>query len=339
MHDHPAATVAQDTSAVRRVLLVKTSSMGDVVHMLCAVHEAQQQRPEIRFDWVCEETFVDLPGLLTSVDRVIPVATRRWRKSLLARATRQEIRSFLASCRARDYDTVIDAQGLLKTAWITASIRCPRQARFSFDWSTSREPLSSLAAGSGVHAPMHQHAIARLRALCGQALGYQPVGPITALESHRPQGNSVMFFHGTTRQEKSWPMQEWITLGRALNQHGLDVQLVWGSPQEQQMGEALTEAIGGRAQLLPKSSLAQLAQHMRSARAVVGVDSGLMHLAVALGVPTLAVMSASHLERFSASRFAPYWAAHARVITRADATQSIPAQQVLAACVDLGLIQ
>lgn len=324
---------------MRRVLLVKTSSMGDIVHMLCAVREAQQLLPEIRFDWICEEAFIELPGLLANVDRVIPVATRRWRRSLLAATTRREIRSFLASCRERTYDTVIDAQGLLKTAWITAAIRCPRPARFGFDWPTSREPLSSLAVGSGIHAPMHWHAIERLRALVGQALGYQPTGPITALETHRPLGNSVMFFHGTTRQEKSWPMQEWITLGRALNQQGLHVQLAWGTPQEQQVAETLTRAIGGRTQLLPKSSLAQLAQLLRSARAAVGVDSGLMHLAVALGTPTVAVMSASHLERFSASRFAPNWAAHARVMTRTSGTESIPAQQVLAACLDLGLIQ
>lgn len=324
---------------MRRVLLVKTSSMGDIVHMLCAVREAQQLLPEIRFDWICEEAFIELPGLLASVDRVISVATRRWRKSLLAATTRREICSFLASCRERTYDTVIDAQGLLKTAWITAAIRCPRPARFGFDWPTSREPLSSLAVGSGIHAPMHWHAIERLRALVGQALGYQPTGPITALETHRPLGNSVMFFHGTTRQEKSWPMQEWIALGRALDQQGLHVQLAWGTPQEQQVAETLTKAIGGRTQLLPKLSLAQLAQLLRSARAAVGVDSGLMHLAVALGTPTVAVMSASHLERFSASRFAPNWAAHARVMTRTPGTESIPAQQVLAACLDLGLIQ
>lgn len=313
--------------------------MGDIVHMLCAVREAQQLLPEIRFDWICEEAFIELPGLLASVDRVISVATRRWRKSLLAATTRREICSFLASCRERTYDTVIDAQGLLKTAWITAAIRCPRPARFGFDWPTSREPLSSLAVGSGIHAPMHWHAIERLRALVGQALGYQPTGPITALETHRPLGNSVMFFHGTTRQEKSWPMQEWIALGRALDQQGLHVQLAWGTPQEQQVAETLMKAIGGRTQLLPKLSLAQLAQLLRSARAAVGVDSGLMHLAVALGTPTVAVMSASHLERFSASRFAPNWAAHARVMTRTPGTESIPAQQVLAACLDLGLIQ
>jgi len=313
--------------------------MGDIVHMLCAVREAQQLLPDIRFDWICEEAFIELPGLLANVDRVISVATRRWRKSLLAATTRREICSFLASCRERTYDTVIDAQGLLKTAWITAAIRCPRPARFGFDWPTSREPLSSLAVGSGIHAPMHWHAIERLRALVGQALGYQPTGPITALETHRPLGNSVMFFHGTTRQEKSWPMQEWIALGRALDQQGLHVQLAWGTPQEQQVAETLTKAIGGRTQLLPKLSLAQLAQLLRSARAAVGVDSGLMHLAVALGTPTVAVMSASHLERFSASRFAPNWAAHARVMTRTPGTESIPAQQVLAACLDLGLIQ
>ena len=118
---------------MRRVLLVKTSSMGDIVHMLCAVREAQQLLPEIRFDWICEEAFIELPGLLASVDRVISVATRRWRKSLLAATTRREICSFLASCRERTYDTVIDAQGLLTTAWITAAIRCPRPARFGFE--------------------------------------------------------------------------------------------------------------------------------------------------------------------------------------------------------------
>jgi heptosyltransferase-1 len=134
-------------------------------------------------------------------------------------------------------------------------------------------------------------------------------------------------------------MQEWIALGRALDQQGLHVQLAWGTPQEQQVAETLMKAIGGRTQLLPKLSLAQLAQLLRSARAAVGVDSGLMHLAVALGTPTVAVMSASHLERFSASRFAPNWAAHARVMTRTPGTESIPAQQVLAACLDLGLIQ
>lgn len=333
------------------MLLVKTSSMGDVIHMLSAVQEAALALPAVRFDWVCEETFVDLPRLSPAVDRVIPVATRRWRHRLSAADTRAEIGRFITELRSVPYDLVIDAQGLLKTAWITALARCPRRSRWGLDWSSSREPLSTLATGRRVHAPPQWHAIERLRTLMAQALGFFPSGAIATLQS--PSANclsdqeqnasvtvarSVMFLHGTSREQKAWPAAQWVTLGKALAAQGLQVLLPSGSAQESRIAADIAAAIGPAARVLPSGSIGALVPLMRESVLAVGVDSGLMHLAVVLGVPTVAVMSASHLERFSAARFAPSWAPHAQVVTRSDPHVPISAEQVLKSCRALGAV-
>lgn len=335
---------------MRRVLLVKTSSMGDLVHMLSAVQEAGLMVPSARFDWVCEEAFTDLPRLLPVVDRVIAVATRRWRHSLGAAETRAEIRRFITDLRSEPYDVVIDAQGLLKTAWITALARCARRSRWGFDWPSSREPLSTLATGRRVHAPMQWHAIERLRTLMGQALGYFPSGAIATLarptdsrdatHSAAPSafGPKAMLLHGTSREQKAWPSSHWVLLGQALAAQGFGVLLPSGSAAERQAATEIAAAIGPAATVLPACAIGELVPLMRQSAFVVGVDSGLTHLAVVLGTPTVAVMSASHLERFSATRFAPTWAGHAQVVTRQDAQTPIAVDQVLQSCRALGVM-
>lgn len=323
--------------------------MGDLVHMLSAVQEAALAAPSVRFDWVCEEAFTDLPRLSPAVDRVITVATRRWRHSLGAAETRAEIRRFIADLRKTPYDLVIDAQGLLKTAWITALARCGRQSRWGFDWSSSREPLSILATGRRVHAPFQWHAIERLRTLMGQALGYFPSGAIVTLQSSGVDasitqqngsatsvGRTAMFLHGTSREQKAWPLPHWIMLGKALAAQGFSLLLPQGSAAEAQAAAEIASAIGPSASVLPQCSIGMLVPQIRHSTLVVGVDSGLMHLAVALGVPTVAVMSASHLERFSATRFAPTWASHARVVARQEPDAPISVEQVLQSCKALG---
>lgn len=329
----------QSTSpiVVRRVLLVKTSSMGDLVHTLSAIEEARQHCPGLSVDWVCEEAFRDIPQLSSAVNRVIPLAIRRWRKSWLGATTRAEIRVFLSQLRATEYDLVIDAQGLIKSAWVTAAARCPRQRRWGFDWSTIREPLASLAVGRKVHAPADWHAIERLRILFGKALGYAPTGvapvlnhPAALTNSADPQGrnekdrsSTILFLHGTSRQEKSWPIDAWSALGRNLAADGYRLQLPWGSPTEHDTALQIANAIGESAVVLPKMPIGELAQALIHADGAIGVDSGLMHLSVALGRPTVAVMTASHLPKFAATRFAPFWAAHARVVERESAQQQI----------------
>jgi heptosyltransferase-1 len=185
----------------------------------------------------------------------------------------------------------------------------------------------------------------------GQALGYFPSGPIATLDAPTPDASvahaagtqasivpTVMFLHGTSREQKSWPASDWAVLGKALTAQGFHVLLPQGSASEAHNAMQIAKAIGPSARVLPESSIGALAALMRQSAVVIGVDSGLMHLAVVLGVPTVAIMAASHLERFSAARFAPTWAGHAQVVTRPDSETPISVNQVFGACKAVGVL-
>lgn len=314
-----------------RILVVKTSSMGDLVHMLSALREASDALPTMRVDWVCEEAFVDLPRLLPCVDQVIPVAMRRWRRQGLSANTFAEIRAFTRRLRQLDYDRVIDAQGLLKSAWITRLARCARGGRWGFDWRSAREPLASLVLDHRVSAPSEWHAIERLRQLVKQALGLAQGGTISLIDPPKDiappseSGPTILLLHGTSRVEKSWPVPEWVDLGRRLASQGYRLELPWGSETEHRQAQVIAQGIGAQAVVLDRLSIGELARRCAIARGVIGLDSGLMHLAVALGRPTVALMTGAHRARFSAQRFAPFWASHARVIA-SQAEGSISAE-------------
>jgi heptosyltransferase-1 len=323
-----------------RLLLIKTSSMGDLVHTLSALEEARQHRPSLAVDWVAEEAFADLPVLSAAVARVIPVAMRRWRHALFASATRREIKAFVHDLRRTSYDAVIDAQGLVKSAWITGLSRCPA-GKWGWDRASIREPLAGMVLQHRVHAPDHLHAIKRLRILFSASLGYAPAsGPPALLPSasarHRPQllqqaiGDQgfVIFLHGTSRQAKAWPIAQWVSLARAVTAAGLRVVLPWGSGREQEAAQAIAHAAGELAWVPPRMTIAEIAACIMTADAAVGVDSGLMHLAAALGVPTVAVMPAGLEPRYAASRFAPPWQDHVRVVVPPSAQAGIDAGAV-----------
>ncbi|MDA0665496.1 MAG: lipopolysaccharide heptosyltransferase 1, partial [Proteobacteria bacterium] len=142
-----------------RILVIKTSSLGDLVHCQTALQEAHWNEPELVVDWVSEEGFAAIPKSCAWVDRVHPVALRRWRKSLLSRETRVEVRLALDALAERSYDLVIDAQGLLKSAWLVSRARVPKGGRWGFDWSSAREPLASLVLDHKVHSPPNDHAV------------------------------------------------------------------------------------------------------------------------------------------------------------------------------------
>ena len=308
--------------------------MGDLVHSLSAIQEAVQARGGFQLDWVCEEAFADIPKLAPCIDRIIPVAIRRWRKSLFASATRAQIKRFKQILQDREYDVVIDAQGLLKTAWITRLARCKNANRWGYDWDSAREPWASFVVKHKVNAPAGMHAIERLRVLFGAALGYEPRGAVTPSLPKAGVGavaisRKIMFLHATSRVEKSWPIEHWIALGRTLTAEGYQILLPWGTEQEREQAEKIAQGIGRQnAQVLPKLTIAELAEKLQHCAGAIGVDTGLMHLSVALSCPTVAVMSASHLPKFSADRFAPNWASHARVVRRAlyDEQAILPAE-------------
>jgi heptosyltransferase-1 len=275
-----------------RVLLIKTSSLGDVIHTLPALTDAARAIPGIRFDWVVEEGFVEIPGWHPAVEKVIPVAIRRWRRDLWQTVKSGEWRRFKQRLREQPYDLVIDAQGLLKSAWLTRYVKAPVAG---LDRQSAREPLASrfydrrLAVGRG------QHAVERLRRLFALALGYDLPDALGdyGLIPRRPLGSRqgarfVVFLHGTTWDSKHWPEAYWRALAVRLASAGVDVRLPWGNEAEFARAQRLAAGLDN-VKVLPKLNLAGVAQVLAEASACVAVDTGLGHLAAALDVPTLSL--------------------------------------------------
>ena len=268
-----------------RVLVVKMSSLGDVVHALPGVTDAARALGGgVRFDWVVEEAFAAIPAGHPAVDRVLPIAWRRWRGDL--RRHRPALTDFVRRLRDRRYDVVLDAQGLIKSAAVTVLARGSVKAGLSR--SSAREGAASLAYGRRVVVPKGGHAVDRVRRLFAGALGYPaPTGePDFGLAgAARPSGRCVLL-HGTTWESKHWPERFWIDLARRAGRE-LEVVLPWGDDVERARAERIAAAAPAR--VLPRGPLEELMRELAGASLVIGVDSGLAHLAAALGVPTLVV--------------------------------------------------
>lgn len=279
-----------------RVLIVKTSSLGDVIHTLPAVTDAVRARPELRFDWVVEEGLAEIPAWHPAVDDVIPVALRRWRRHPLRTWRSGEWRSFVRKLETHQYGAVIDAQGLIKSAWLTRYARGPV---YGLDRYSAREPLSARFYDRTIAVPRAQHAVSRVRQLFSEALDYPlPVGSASYGLEREGFVNSVeskayiVALHGTAWGTKLWPESYWLELIRLANAAGLDVLLPWGSDEERDRAERLADHSRG-AQVLRRMSLADMAGVLAGARGVVAVDTGLAHLAAALAVPAVAIYGAT----------------------------------------------
>lgn len=273
-----------------RALLVKMSSMGDVIHTFYAVQDAAERMPGLRFDWVVEEGFAELPAMHPAVDAVIPVAIRRWRRQPVAAWRSGEIGRFREALGAREYECVLDAQGLLKSAAVALGAR---GRRVGLDRHSARESLASLAYGRRVHVP-RGHAVARLRELFAAALGYEmPHTPPAAGLDVKPAagGRSVVFVHGTTWTSKEYPIAHWRALCEYAAEDGMSVVLPAGNARELERAEAIGADFG--ADVLFRPGLTELAARMAGAAGVVAVDSGLGHLADALGTPMVAVFGST----------------------------------------------
>jgi heptosyltransferase I len=276
-----------------RILLIKTSSLGDVVHNLPVVTDLRRAYPEAMIDWVVEEGFADIARLHPGVRRVIPVALRRWRKSLVAAATWREMGAFRAALQEEDYDLVIDTQGLLKSALIT---RMARGKRCGYSAASAREPLAAVFYDAAFEVPRNLHAVERNRRLAALATGYitsaAPGYGIAVPPAPTSGPASGILLTATSRDDKLWPQERWIATGRALQQRGLACLLPAGNTTERERAIQIAQAVPG-AIALPPLSLPELAAQLATARIVIGVDTGLVHLAAALGRPTLALFCAS----------------------------------------------
>ena len=285
------------------ILIVKLSSLGDVVHAMPAVQDLRLAWPQARVDWVVEPAFAPLLRRCSGVRRVIECDLRRWRRAPLAAATRTAWRNFRAELQAQAYDRVIDLQGLSKSALVAWLARlAPGGHRVALGNRTdgsSYEAPTRWVADQVVCLPPHIGAVARSRALCAEGLGYtlpeklafglKALAPldVSAIkkEANLPVGPKVVLLaHGSSRADKLWPVAAWQALGERLMAQGYTLALPHGNDAELQQAQAIARPLAG-AQVWPRLGLDALTDAMAACAGVIGVDSGLSHIAVALDLP------------------------------------------------------
>ena len=270
--------------------------MGDVIHNLPIVADIRSRYPEVELHWLVEESFADIPALHPRIHQVIPVALRRWRKSLHRLQTWREIREFRARLAHTEYDCILDTQGLLKSALLA---RMAHGKRCGLDASSAREALAARFYDATFRVDPNAHAVVRYRALTQQAFDLAPnlaldYGvKIPEIVLHwLPTGRYVVLLHATSRAEKYWPESDWIALGHALQQQGITAVLPWGSLKEYEYAQRLAAKIP-KAMITPRITLKEAAVMLKQAIIVIGVDTGLAHLATAVGTPTIGIYCGS----------------------------------------------
>ena len=287
-----------------KILFVKLSSLGDIVHTLPVVQDILAAMPDAQIDWVVEKSFAPLLTQVDGIHRIIPCELRRWRKSFWSAQTWQEWRAFKADLQTDSYDAVIDLQGLTKSAVVSRLAKVTRQGK--------RYAMANQTDGSGYEAPTrwvadvavalepHVHAVQRGRELAAHALGYSMRKEVNfglIYPSNVPSDQSIRvqaapeniarklaFIHGTSRQDKTWPLQNWVELGQRLAASNCQVMLVHGNAKELATSQAIAAQLPG-SMVLPLLSLDALTQELGSCAGAIGVDSGVSHIAVALGLP------------------------------------------------------
>ena len=275
-----------------KILIIKSSSMGDIIHALPVARDIAEHLPEAELHWVAEESFRDIPTLAPNVKKVHATAFRRWRKNFLSGAVRSEMTRVKAELAAERYDVVLDIQGLMRTALVARWTGVPSTG---YTWGTIREPLASLAYAHKLDLPETLGAVKRYRMAAAEALDYEidPDRPVFGLraEGEPPlalEGRSSAFAVNTSRDEKLWPEANWVALGRRLVEDGMPPVLYWGSAEEKSRCERIAAEIPS-ARVAPRAPLANVASGLAKAEVVVGVDTGLAHLAAALGRPSVGI--------------------------------------------------
>ncbi len=280
-----------------RILLVKLSSLGDVVHLFPAVTDLAARYPGAEIAWAVETPYAELVRLHPAVSRAIPVGLRALRDRPWSIAAWRALRESKAALRSQRWDYVVDAQGLIKSACVS---RWSRSPVFGLDRASARERLAARLYDVKLAVPRNLHAVERNRQLLAQVFGLRAALPARyglvapgARPSWLPAGRYAVLLHAASRPDKRWPDDRWIALGKRLAQAGYPVVLPGGSDAERADAARIARAIGASAVAAPPMTLAEAAAVLAHAGGVVGVDTGLSHLAVALGVPTVGIYCAT----------------------------------------------
>ncbi len=283
---------------MKRVLLIKMSSMGDVIHTLPALTDAQRVFPDIQFDWVVEPGFAEIPHWHPAVKNVLQASIRRWRKDPWQSFKQGEWQTFLRKLRYTTYDAVIDAQGLVKSALVTRFAKGPT---YGLGYKSTRGKLVSIAYQHAFDVAQDQHAVEKTRQLFSQVFHYPhpKTVPDYGIDKKRLADisygeNTVIFLHGTTWVTKHWPQQYWQELAYLVGQQGLRVLLPWGNDKELQRAQSIRTFCQQRGgsnlpEVLPKLTLGEITSLLSKAKGIVGVDTGFSHIAAAMAVPTISL--------------------------------------------------
>jgi heptosyltransferase-1 len=276
---------------MKRILLVRLSSLGDVLHTFPAATDIRRAFPDARLDWAVEEAYAPLVRLHPGVTRAVPFALRRWRTEWFRPRAWRELAAFRAVLREHPYDLVLDAQGLVKSALVAKLARGPIHG---FGRGMAREPFAARFYDTTHEFAATGHKIERYRELAARALGYSHASAIDygivapPAPVHAPRDRYCVLLHSTAHDRKLWAEAAWTELGRTLESRGLVCVLPWGSESERARAERLAAGLT-RAVVPPRLSMADAAGLVGHAAAVIGVDTGLTHLAAALSVPVVGI--------------------------------------------------
>lgn len=308
-HSYGGSRSAQrDVASPGGILLVRPSSLGDIVYAMAIVSDLAAHCPQAPVDWVAEEAFVPLVRLDPRVRHVVPLGLRRWRGAPLTASTWREVNTFRQVLRRERYAAIVDLQEQVKGALISRTARGPRHG---FDRNSIREPVATWLHDVHHQVERQQHFVDKCRALAAAAIGYrvdsparwQFVPPATA--AAMPPGRYAIVFHATSRLDKLWPEDAWRMVLAQLAAAGITTLLPWGNADEEQRSRRLA-ADAAAAIVPPRQSLPELAALIRNAEVVIGVDTGLTHLAAAMGAATVAVFTTTDPALAGVARMGPH---------------------------------
>ena len=273
-----------------RLLIVKTSSMGDVVHATPVVADILRVHPAAEIEWLVEAPFAAIPQMHPGVKRVLPMAWRKWRGQLLQGKTWRAMGALKAEMRRAPYDLVLDLQGLLKSAVWARQAAGPVAG---YDAASARETWAASFYRYKAAVPRTLHAVQRCRLLAAAHLGLPPpadppqFGLRPPTPAWLPRGAFSVLIPNASRKEKLWPERHWVQVGRRLAELGCPPLVLWGRDDEQTLAERIAADCDG--DVPPFLKVGEMASVLAQARHVVGLDTGFTHLAAALGRPTLGI--------------------------------------------------
>lgn len=277
----------------RKILLVRTSSMGDIIHTFPAAVDVKKSLPQAELHWLVEESFSDVCSLCSSIDALQITAFHRWRRSLFSERTWKEVRELKRRLRAERYDAVIDMQGIVRSAWAASWTGVPV---FGYSRDTVRESLSTLFYQKTFHMPESLGAVRRYRRMMSASLGYAideehpkfGIKPPALPNVSLPKDYAALFVNTSLNRPKHWQEDRWEGLVSALAAEGIDSVLFWGNSLEKERTERIA-SVTPAAHVLPRMSIPEVAAVVSNAKIGIGLDTGLMHLAAALAIPCVAI--------------------------------------------------